>query len=945
MSSIGVPPLAVGDVIGGRYLVESILGQGGMAIVYRARHTTTGRPCALKLVSPHLVSRRELVDLFVRESQVGARIGAHPNIVDVHDAGVDEARRLPFLAMELLEGETLEDFVDNRGPLPLPLLRIIVEQLADALEQAHRAGVVHRDLKPSNLFLTRDRRGQPLLKVMDFGIAKILEVEVQRTATQVGTPCYAAPEQMGGTLRRVAEKQGVVIAASISPATDVWAFGLLVFDLLTGLPSGHFWGVETLTELPAKVALEEAEPAMRRAGDRASLLPPEFDGWLARCLRRDASERWPSAAEAAASLLRILDQGTLSRAQTVLGAPSAGERGAAWPAHIGGPTPPHLGGTTPLPFGGASSPGSFPPALAVSTAKAPQPMGASWRPAGGPSAGASPTTPSPLGSSAWGGGAPTGYTEPSVVLGHARGPATPTPPGIGGASTRGAPRGRPVLLLPALTALLLLATGGALVGYRSHHNHELEATCAGSDQRCDEACAAGRKPSCVRLGALLEQGRSLPKDEARATELYQQACDGGELRGCASLGRAHLRGGGGVKNPRAAVALFTRACDGGDALGCSELAALHESGEGGALRDGAAAAKLHERACYGGELASCKALGRILAEGRAGLARDEARAIALYQRACDGELLSACNDLGLALASGRGGLPRDEARAASLYRRACDGAEPHACTNLALAYETGRGLARDEARAAALNQKACDGGDLLGCNNLALLHEGGRGGLAKDEARAAALYKQACDGGSLISCTNYGAMLEDGRGVLVRDEARAAALFQRACDGGELNGCRNLGDLYRSGRGVPKDELRAAVLLRSACDGGDMYACSGLGWFFENGHGGLPRDERRALDLYKRACEAGDGLGCTNYGVFSEAGRGGLPRDERAAVAAYEKGCEANYPAACASLGWLVFQGRGGATRDRPRGISLLQKGCDGGNAWGCDRLRDAGAR
>ena len=187
--------------------------------------------------------------------------------------------------------ETLEDYLEKRGPMPPALIRTILQHLADALDQAHQAGVVHRDLKPSNLFLTTDRKGEPQLKVMDFGIAKVLEQEVQRTATQIGTPSYAAPEQMGPTLRRLAERQGITLAAGVSPTTDIWAMGLLIFELFTALPTGHFWGVESLAELPAKVALEEAEPATVRAGDRAHLLPPGFDAWLARCTRKNAAER------------------------------------------------------------------------------------------------------------------------------------------------------------------------------------------------------------------------------------------------------------------------------------------------------------------------------------------------------------------------------------------------------------------------------------------------------------------------------------------------------------------------------------------------------------------------------------------------------------------------------------------------------------------------------
>ncbi len=173
-----------------------------MAVVYRATHTGTGKACAIKLVHPHLVTRRELVDLFVREAQITGRIGNNPHIVDVFDAGADERTGVPFIAMELLSGETLAAALAARGGLARPLVRVVLQQLADALDQAHRAGVVHRDLKPSNLFLTTDRRGEPCLKVLDFGIAKVLEQEAQRTATQIGTPAYGAPEQMGPTLRR-----------------------------------------------------------------------------------------------------------------------------------------------------------------------------------------------------------------------------------------------------------------------------------------------------------------------------------------------------------------------------------------------------------------------------------------------------------------------------------------------------------------------------------------------------------------------------------------------------------------------------------------------------------------------------------------------------------------------------------------------------------------------
>jgi len=296
-----------GDVIARRYRVESWLGQGNMAIVYQAKHTNTGRACALKLVHPHLVTRKEFVDLFVKEAQLGARIGQNPHIVDVFDAGVDEVRKVPYLAMELLQGETLESYLKRHGRVPPRMARIVFEHLADALDQAHGAGVIHRDLKPGNLFLARDRKGQMMLKVMDFGIAKVLERQSQRTATQIGSPAYAAPEQLGATLRSLAASQGIAISQGVGPSTDVWALGLVAYEMLTGVPPGQYWGVDTYADLMICIALEEHQAASQRAGEFSRYLPAGFDGWFARCIQRDAKDRWQSAGEAVRELAHLID--------------------------------------------------------------------------------------------------------------------------------------------------------------------------------------------------------------------------------------------------------------------------------------------------------------------------------------------------------------------------------------------------------------------------------------------------------------------------------------------------------------------------------------------------------------------------------------------------------------------------------------------------------------
>jgi serine/threonine protein kinase len=333
----GEPGIAVGDVIGGRYRVEAWIGRGSMASVARARHLGTGKACALKFVHAHLAARPEFVDLFLKEAQVGGRIGSNPYIVDVFDAAIDPTENIPYLAMELLEGKPLDKHISKNGAMPPALVGTILEQLADALDQAHGAGVIHRDVKPANLFLTQNRQGMPIIKVVDFGIAKVLEDEAQHTATQAGSPAYSAPEQLGPTLRKLAARQGITIALGVSPATDVWALGLSAYELLTGTTPGHYWGWGpgvVLAELMMTVALGDAPPATIRAGPRAHLLPEGFDAWLARCLRKNAAERWPTATEAVRELVRLLEPAMSDEATTLL--QSSAQLPAALPPPPGG---------------------------------------------------------------------------------------------------------------------------------------------------------------------------------------------------------------------------------------------------------------------------------------------------------------------------------------------------------------------------------------------------------------------------------------------------------------------------------------------------------------------------------------------------------------------------------------------------------------------------------
>jgi tRNA A-37 threonylcarbamoyl transferase component Bud32 len=313
--------LAPGEVFARDFKVVRPLNEGGMGAVYVVEQLSTGNQRALKLMHPELVSDARLRQRFEQEARIGARIKSD-HIVQVVGAGVDEGTRTPWLAMELLEGEDLAAFATRRGPVPPAEVHEIVSQLCHGLAAAHAVGVVHRDLKPENVFLADARReGVPFtLKLLDLGIAKVV-AEAQATMTAaVGTPLWMAPEQ-------------TVAGAEITPATDVWALGLIVFRLLTGL--SYWMGANTASPsavtLLREVCIDPLPPATERAvrygrGDR---LPFGFDDWFARCVVRDPRARFAGAAEARAALSQVLGRSSQAFMMTTAVSPPIGGSSAS----------------------------------------------------------------------------------------------------------------------------------------------------------------------------------------------------------------------------------------------------------------------------------------------------------------------------------------------------------------------------------------------------------------------------------------------------------------------------------------------------------------------------------------------------------------------------------------------------------------------------------------
>jgi serine/threonine-protein kinase len=264
--------MTVETIAGGRYRVERVLGQGAMAKVLLAHDAELGREVAVKLLDEGLAADPSFRARFAREARVAAGL-SHPNIVTVFDVGEADGR--PFIVMELVPGRTLEERLRRDGALPAKDVLAIARQVCAGLEHAHANGLVHRDLKPGNLI----ERDDGTIKIADFGIARAVEgTELTEAGTVVGTAAYLAPEQ--------AE------AGTVTPATDLFALGAVLYELLTGRQP---WKVESLAQLAGRREVTPPElPASTPRGLREA---------IERSLRPDAEDRPSSAAEFA----RLLD--------------------------------------------------------------------------------------------------------------------------------------------------------------------------------------------------------------------------------------------------------------------------------------------------------------------------------------------------------------------------------------------------------------------------------------------------------------------------------------------------------------------------------------------------------------------------------------------------------------------------------------------------------------
>jgi tRNA A-37 threonylcarbamoyl transferase component Bud32 len=267
-----------GIVIAERYTIVRQIGKGGMGKVYEAKHTSIDKKVAIKILNKDYSDDKEALERFQQEAKIAGSVG-HTNICEVLDFGTTDEGQ-PFLVMEYLEGDSVADMLDVRRTLPINVALTIVRQVLDALEEVHSRGIVHRDLKPENIILAHVKGQGIVVKLLDFGISKVMKprtdsIRLTKTGTMLGTPYYMSPEQVRGN-------------RDIEYSTDIWSCAVILYEMICGqVPFGGNNYNDVILSI-----VEDPFPDPRK------LLPglaPELAKMLRRAMEKDPLKRYDSA--------------------------------------------------------------------------------------------------------------------------------------------------------------------------------------------------------------------------------------------------------------------------------------------------------------------------------------------------------------------------------------------------------------------------------------------------------------------------------------------------------------------------------------------------------------------------------------------------------------------------------------------------------------------------
>jgi len=339
----------VGSVLGGTYRLERVIAEGGMGVIYQAAHLRVPRRFAVKLLNPQVVGDREVFERFQREAEIASALG-HENIVQVFDFNYSEDG-VPYMVLELLQGEDLSERIARRGRLSVGEVAVLLEQVCSALQAAHERGIVHRDLKPQNIFLCRQGRRDDVVKILDFGISKILHAPGRKTHTGAifGTPNYMAPEQAEGR------------QSDIDRRSDIFSLGAILYECLTGHMA---FDAPTAVGAIYKVCHVEPEPISTSAPEA----PAALEAVIRKAIAKRREDRFQSVHELASAFFTALGWTAGSVPVGPAGVPGSG------PIPVGPAGVPGSGPIPAAPQGGAGGgatalphPGTWPPGAVQGT--------------------------------------------------------------------------------------------------------------------------------------------------------------------------------------------------------------------------------------------------------------------------------------------------------------------------------------------------------------------------------------------------------------------------------------------------------------------------------------------------------------------------------------------------------------------------------------------------
>ncbi|MGO8786686.1 MAG: protein kinase domain-containing protein [Terriglobia bacterium] len=315
----------IGTVVRGKYRIKARLGEGGMATVYKAHHELLDEMRALKVIKPELARDPEFMGRFKNEAIMARKLN-HPNAVRVDDLDIAEDG-LPFIAMELVVGDTLKTLLQRTGPLPVSLVLDVAGHVCDALDAAHKLGLIHRDIKPENIVLVAQREGPPIAKILDFGISRLRQETtgvkgLTQTGMVIGTPEYMSPEQAIG--KRGDELDG---------RSDLYSLGIVMYRMLTGeLP----FVVETTVEMILQHLRTPPIPPHLLKSELA--IPENVSSIVMKALEKDPNKRYATGAEMAAAIK--LARGSTTRPSHKIDWKAVSSAAASFGADTEAPSPP-----------------------------------------------------------------------------------------------------------------------------------------------------------------------------------------------------------------------------------------------------------------------------------------------------------------------------------------------------------------------------------------------------------------------------------------------------------------------------------------------------------------------------------------------------------------------------------------------------------------------------